>query len=472
MFLQLVTPPLTVPFTPPVIQELSAQARANADSLFLYHPLQISALAETFWRNRYNAWSPAGGAGSPFVAWPEAATQALLSDPPNTGYILGYDPATNFPNPNPTGQLFMPAGETFQPPLGQPGIANPGDANFDHLIYAYLIENTRIYDIFAKVLETYMFTEQLPSPSFAAQQFLRNTEYLLYGDGLPTMVWTTSSRLRRDEIANRMTVYYWMFGIDLSHASELALAHPYSKPEAANRDFIPTFEVMASEVWKGIENAKNTSGANTTDDEAIATAARRIYDMMATRRLNGNLTREEFRAVSVMSWLHLAVMYDSAIVQALNASASSPEQRLQKIAERVGMSAHSRAKPLFDLSQAFSSLMQSIETGLFNTPAAVKPLYMAPSSIEANAEIVIDQYSLATGRDLKAPSVTLTDRAPAARPCRTTAGGSPRPAAAAAACLVGGAGERRAPAQRPRTLTRMRPLCLVGEGQSGGMFDA
>ncbi|MBV9825476.1 MAG: hypothetical protein JO001_07370 [Alphaproteobacteria bacterium] len=416
MFLQLVTPPLTLPFTAPVIQALSAQARANADSLFLYHPLQVSALVETFWRNRYNAWSAAGGAASAFVAWPEAVTQALLTDAPNTGYILGYDPSTGFPNTsvpasNPTGQAFMPAGETFTPALAQPGISGLGQSNYDHLIYAYLIENTRIYDIFAKVLETYMFTEQLPSPSFAAQQFLRSTEYLMYSDGLPTMVWTTQSRLRRDEIANRLTLYYWMFGLDLSHAPELAIAHPYNKPDASDRDFIPTFEVLASEVWRGIENAKNTSGANATDDEAIATAARRIYDMMATRQLNDNLRREGFRAVCVMSWLHLAVMYDSAIVLALNASASSPEQRLQKIAERVGMSAHTRAKPLFDLSQAFSSLMQSIETGLFNTPGAVATLYTPPSTIEANAEIVIDQYSLATGRDLKAPSVTVTDRA-------------------------------------------------------------
>jgi hypothetical protein len=417
MFLQLVTPPLVMPVNPPVIQELSAQARANADSLFLYHPLQISAIAETFWRNRYNAWSQAGGANSPFVAWPTGVTQAILND---ANYILGYDSFTHVANNSiavsppmspDTGQLFMPSGEPFQPPLQQPGIQTPGDANFDHLIYAYLIENTRIHDIFAKVLETYMFSEQLPSPNFAAQQFLRNTDYLIYSDCLPTMVWTTSSRLRRDEIANRMTLYYWMFGIDLSHAGELAVAHPYAKPEAANREFIPTFEAMASEVWKGIENAKNTSGANATDDEAISTAARRIFDMMATRRLNGNLSREEFRAVAVMSWLHLAVMYDSAIVLALNASASSPEQRLQKIAERVGMSVHSRAKPLFDLSQAFSSLLQSIETGLFNDPGGVAPLYTPPSTIEANVEIVIDQYSLATGRDLKARTIATTERA-------------------------------------------------------------
>jgi hypothetical protein len=164
MFLQLVTPPLVMPVTPPVIQQLSAQARANADSLFLYHPLQISALVETFWRNRYNAWSQAGGANSPFVAWPTGLTKAILND---VDYILGYDPSTQAANNSisvspplspDTGQLFMPSGEPFQPPLNQPGIQTLGDTNFDHLIYAYLIENTKIYDIFAKVLETYMFS--------------------------------------------------------------------------------------------------------------------------------------------------------------------------------------------------------------------------------------------------------------------------------------------------------------------------
>ncbi|HUC09278.1 MAG TPA: hypothetical protein VL985_02495 [Stellaceae bacterium] len=398
MFLQLVTPPGLQP------------AQPNIDSLFLYHPLQLSAIVETVWRDRYNALNATGGPNSPFVAWPRGITDAILADPATTGYVLGYSSA-GVPNTQPTGQLFMPsAAETFVPATGQPGLS-PGMTNFDHLIYAYLIENTRIYDIFAKVVETYMFSEQLPSPSFAAQQFLRNTEYLIYSDGLPTMVWTTQSRLRRDEIANRLTVYYWMFGIDLSHAPELVVTHPYTRPEAANRDFIPTFEALAGEIWRGIENAKNISGVNTTDNEAISTAARRLYDMMATRRLNGNLAREEFRAVAVMSWLHLAVMYDSSIVLALNASASSPEQRLQKIAERVGMSAHSKSKALFDLAQPFSSLMQSIETGIFNTPGTVATLYTPPSTIEANAEIVIDQYSLATGRDLKAPAVTMTARA-------------------------------------------------------------
>ncbi|HEX3418122.1 MAG TPA: hypothetical protein VHT21_17215 [Stellaceae bacterium] len=411
MFLQLVTP------SPP-LTNLSAAAQRNVDSLWLYHPLQISALVETVWRDRYNAVSASNAPSSPFVAWPVSFTDAILGDPT---FLVGYNFSTSPPSPLPEGTPFMPAGELpFTAPKDQPGIAVPPggsvpSTNWDHLIYAYLVENTRIFDIFSKVLETYMFTERLETPSFATQQFLRNSEYLI-SDGLPTMVWTSASRLRRDEMANRMTAYYGMFGVDLAHAQQISAQHPYEKPAAANRDFIPTFEAFASEVWQGIQNAKNTSGVNSTDDEAISTAARRMFDMMATRRLNGNLSREEFRAVAIMSWLHLAIMYDSPVVQDLKASASSPELRLQKIAERVGMSAHLKTKPLLDLSQAFSFLLQSIETGVYNTPATTKVLYDPLGSVvETNAEIVIDQYSLATGRNLKASHVSVTERRTAPR---------------------------------------------------------
>src|SRR5262249_42741859 len=181
--------------------------------------------------------------------------------------------------------------------------------------------------------------------------------------------------------------------LDVSHAQEAAAKHPYEKPAAANRDFILTFEAFAREVWRGIINARNTSGANETDAAVIATLAHRIYDMMATRRMNGNLSREEFRAVAVMAWLHLAVMYDSPAVVDLKATASSPEQRLAKIAERVGMRIHPKAKSLFDLAQPFSSLMQQIEMGKFNDPTIAQLLITLGTDPENNAETVIDQYT-------------------------------------------------------------------------------
>jgi hypothetical protein len=269
-----------------------------------------------------------------------------------------------------------------------------------------------------------MYTEQLETPSQQGQLFWRNLEYLIYGDAMPSMVWTTSGRVRRDETANRMASYYWMFGIDLSHAAELSTRHPYQKPAASNRDFIPTFEAFAREVWRGIVNAKNTSGMNDTDPTVISTLARRMYDMMATRRLSGNLSREEFRAVAILSFIHLAVLYDSPAVVDLKATASSPEMRLNKMAERVEMRANPKSKQLFDLAGPFSILLQSIESGAFNDTSGAQLLYsqVPPAFVSQNAETVIDQYTLATGRDLKSQAVSLTARpatlplSPAKRP--------------------------------------------------------
>lgn len=421
MFRQLVTPPVPGP----VIND-------NINSLFTYHPLQISALVETVWLNRGNA----SLASSPFLPWSPQISYNILNAP----FFAGYDWSSGTPVP-----LAPGPGPAFPPnyiaPLQQPGIAGTWDGNlpfnpaglkftnWDHLIYAYLIENTGIYEVFSKILETYMFSEELDTPSAVSQLFWRNLEFLIYGDAMPSMVWKTSSRLRPDETASRLTEYYWMFGLDLSSAAELALQHPYHKPDAANRDFIPTFEAFGREVWRAIVNVKNLSGANDTDSTVIATLATRLYDMMATRRRGGNFEYKELRASAIMSMLNLAVMYDSPPVVDLKATASSPEMRLRKMGERVGKKVHPRTKPLFDLAAPFSYLMQAIETGSFNTTAGAAALYIDPTQVIAQtAETVIDQYSLATGRDLKSQAVSNVPRAatPAPMPPR-------RPAAPAAA---------------------------------------
>jgi hypothetical protein len=383
----------------------------NINSLFTYHPLQVSAIIETVWLNRGNSPTATNPpqTSSWFVPWSPGICSSIL----NTNFFTGYDWSQPGPPALPVSPL--PAA-SFVAPVNQPGIAGafpgppPKPTTWDHLIYAYVIENTRIFEIFSKVLETYMYSEQLETPTSESQLFWRNLEFLIFGDAMPSMLWTTSGRARRDEVANRLTTYYWMFGIDLSHAGALAAQHPYQKPAASNRDFIPTWESLGAEIWRGMVNAKNTSGANDTDAAAVATLARRLYDMMATRRINGNLSREEFRAVATMSFLHLAVLYDSPAVVDLKASASSPEMRLQKIAERVGMTAHPKSKPFFDLAAPFSALMQGIETGKFNQAAGAQLLYWPVSTVTEMAEKVIDQYSLATGRDLKSQTVSMVPR--------------------------------------------------------------
>ncbi len=173
-------------------------------------------------------------------------------------------------------------------------------------------------------------------------------------------------------------------------------------------------------MWRGIVNAANTSGANDADAGAIATLASRLYDMLTTRRLYGNLSREEFRAVSVISYLWLAIQYDSPIVQDLRAEASSPDQRLMKIGDRVGIKAHSRTKPLLDLAHPFSVLLQHIETNMYSDLNGAQLLYKLNTPTERNVEAVIDQYYLATGHDLKAIAV-------APQQCASTARSLPAP---------------------------------------------
>ena len=82
----------------------------------------------------------------------------------------------------------------------------------------------------------------------------------------------------------------------------------------------------------------------------------------------------------------------STVIVDTKTQAASPEQRLANLGARVGLSAHSKAKPLLDLAQPFSFLMQSIEAGAFNDPAGAILLYTLGNVAELNAEVVIDQY--------------------------------------------------------------------------------
>ena len=73
----------------------------------------------------------------------------------------------------------------------------------------------------------------------------------------------------------------------------------YVKAEAANSEFVSTFEELLREVWIGIENVTNFSGAEPTDDAKIADLAEKLHDMLISRRQGGNLSREEFVFVSM-----------------------------------------------------------------------------------------------------------------------------------------------------------------------------
>src|SRR5215212_4926636 len=264
--------------------------------LFLYHPIQLAGLLEAAWERSLRTTVGDGRAVSPSTAFPEPLLDAV--------HRVSARPFESLSSSNPA-----------EPPFSlEPPFKLSKKVRFDHLIYAYMIENTRIYDIFHRVLYYFLTGELLQVPSAASQRWLRNTEELFYRDTPPFFAFQLMSYVRPDIRASRRNAYYRMFGMDLNHGTDDGRPHPYERAAAANRDFVSTFEAFLQEVWRGIINARNTIGPNTTDDAAIANLAGRLSDMLKDRQENGNLVREAFFYVAAMSWLHLTVEFDSPIV--------------------------------------------------------------------------------------------------------------------------------------------------------------
>lgn len=342
------------------------------------------------------------------------------------------------------------AGDYTLSALGLPGsvrrefatvLADEGSPRFlwDHLIYAYLVENTRAFDVFAKVVTELLSGERLgilQQP--AAYQWLRTTEELFLKDASPFQAQALVSRVRPDLKASRRNAYYRMFGMDLNHGSDGSTTYPYQRPEASNRDFVPTLEEFLREVWRAIENSRNTSGPNVADPSIIANLARRLQDMLNARRGSPTapltLLREEYEFVTTMAWFHLTLLFNTPIVVELKATATSPEERLRLIGERVGIPTHARSHSYFILAPAMSTLLLQIEAGEYSDAARVPILYgTGVNPVRDMVASIINQWSVATGRDLKAPRVTVGAPPPA------MAGGTGA-AVAATAAPTGGNG--------------------------------
>jgi hypothetical protein len=348
--------------------------------VFLYHPIQLAGLLEAAWAERFQT----AARRSPIPEMPGG--QSTTVGKPFLQEMLRL---LCIPMPNRDGNTCRNA------------------VVFDHLIYAYMIENTRIYEIFRKDLYEYLHGERLETPSEESQRWLRATEELFYRDTPPFFGFQLTSHIRPDIRASRRNAYYRMFGMDLNHGTDDGRPHPYEKAAAANRDFVPTFEAFLREVWRGILNRNNQIGPNTTDDSAIADLAGRLSNMMKDRRENGNLSREEFFFVSAMSWFHLTVEFNSPIVRDLKADGSSSAERLRVIGERVGLPMHSKAYDLFNLADPMSRILIAMESGSFNDSVNAPLLYREPATpLRRDIETIITNWSSATGRNIKAEPVT------------------------------------------------------------------
>ncbi len=299
-----------------------------------------------------------------------------------------------------------------------------------HLIEAFCMENTRIVEIFQRVVALFTQGEQLaappdrrqppaPPPNLAAfvpgtvieiAPWLRTTEMIFFGDQAPWWSFGVTSALRPDPHLVRQNAYIRMFGANVLNPIQNDPNVKALPPAASNREFWPMLERLLAEVWRGIIHARNTSGRNDTDNAAMARYCLTLNDMLGVRRLGGNLQREEFMAGCLLNWLHVAIIDNTPIVKALKAEADSPADRLIKLGERVGVPAHSRTVSYIQLACLLGGLLDEIEAGLYNTPLTVTNLFTLPQQQERMSEI-ITLYTNATGRDLKASMVAVAARA-------------------------------------------------------------
>lgn len=349
------------------------------NQLFCLHPVEIRALLELGWDTRIHR---KGEKGESKPGHPDRRSE--LSQLPK--YFID----ALFNNDTETSNKFP---EAIRENL-------KCSSRWDHLIYAYLIENTSVYRVFRNVLYEYLHGEKIGVPTRDAQFWLRNTEELFYSNPAPFSIYNVVSDIRPNLEATRRNNYFRMFGMDLNHGDNNNKAFSFIKAKSSNRDFVLTFEAFLREVWVGIVNTKNSSGENRTDDAGIASLARQLHDMLNDRRLNGNISREEFFAVSMMSWFHLSLEFDSSIVESLRAEGTREDQRLYRIAEQVGVPAHAKSYDFFQLAKPMSRILTMIETGIFNNESDIKSIFDV-AEIESDMRTLITHWGYSTGRDMK-----------------------------------------------------------------------
>ena len=275
-----------------------------------------------------------------------------------------------------------------------------------HLIYAYLLENTGMAEIFSEVIRRAAYGETLEIDTNEAMQWLRSTEDLFFRDPPLFSSGLMTSQLRPDSRVIRRNAYWRMFGLDLSHpmpvqGGTMARDWKMHTGNGVNTMFRQQWSELLRQVWLGIENRNNMVGAKATDDGFLLLLCESLRDMMNMRRRAGALAREEFDAVAMMSWFDLTLSENTPIVTALNAAATTKSDRLSIIAQKVGMKPAPRSQEMFELAELMSLVLRMIEANAFGTQANVELFYNPGTRIYAVMNRIIDLWQSATGERVK-----------------------------------------------------------------------
>lgn len=310
------------------------------------------------------------------------------------------------------------ANHEFPPPSPEPNPKVKYQPNpywpsrfWHHLMYAFCVEATNMMAIYRKIIITANDSEDLNFFHEDSQRWMRNTESLWRMTRGATDIVNDGGRRARHN------AYFRMFGLDIGKL--LNQDTPFDKPAAANRDFVRVFEELLYEVWNAFTNRRNTSGPDTTDPVAIREICETLHDMLTDRRLHGTLSQVEYAAVAEMSWYYLAIdgmnNQNSPIVQDMRAEATTPDERLRRLGESVGIPAHPRTRSLLKLAERVSLLLIEIEQDIYSNDDAVRRLYSGGETTEDMLEI-INEWSILVDRDIKATRTAPQGRLPDAKP--------------------------------------------------------
>jgi hypothetical protein len=384
-----------------MFKKLAAEAvrlgTGSPTTLVSLHPVELTALLEMAWNVRvHNTAVPTGH--------PEHR-----SDTPGLGIPVGSVPLPVLLPPSPTGVFPGPA-EPFLTILRSAAASAGAGLAWDHLIYAYMIANTRIRPIFRRVVHELLHGEKLGAPREDTQLWLRSTEELFFRDPPPFSITTITSSVRPSIDTTERQAHHRIFGLDLNHGNDDNSPYEYVKVAAANKEFVTSFEELLREVWIGFTYVTATAAADPTDDAKIEDLARKLNAMLLDRRRFGNLSREEFYLVAMMSWFHLTVENSNLpIIRDLRAEGTTSEQVLFKIAQMVGLPANGLADHYFQVAEQISAVLSLIETGTMQVAGAAPNFYdpgLNPGLVSA-MNTIITHWPAITGHDVKTGKVAV-----------------------------------------------------------------
>jgi hypothetical protein len=297
------------------------------------------------------------------------------------------------------------------------------DSSNYHLLYAYLLENTRMLQIFERLLEKYFEDEELGIPgNNQVATWFHNTEQVFFKS-------RAISRIRSNTDTVRRNAYWRMFGMDLAFGDINSQSNtiPYYKAKSSNQQFILLFERFLAEIWQGYINARNSSGENHSDVNVIHDLAVQLRELLLARRgaaglsyANQNLSREEFYSVLITSWFTFIISDNTPVVDFLNCQSSAIGERLMKIGAKVGIPAHTKCQSLFEMAGAASNVMVTLELGgVLDVPSTVQAILSAlnpnqlPAPLPVNINLmedlltVINNWEKATGHRIKNPEAKI-----------------------------------------------------------------